>query len=51
MTKLSETSEHAIALVFVVMNLDKILRDLLLPFFRKLFEWLFFQYQAVLLAP
>jgi hypothetical protein len=42
MTKLAETSEHAIALVFVVMNLDKILRDLLLPFFRKLFEWLFF---------
>ena len=51
MTKLSETSKHAIALVFVVMNLDKILRDLLLRIFRKLFKWLFFQYQAVLLAP
>ena len=30
MTKLRETSEHAVALVFVVMNLNKILRDLLL---------------------
>jgi hypothetical protein len=50
MTKLAETSEHAIALVFVVMNLDKILRDLLLRLFRKLFERLYFQFQVVVLA-
>jgi hypothetical protein len=29
MTKLRETSETNIALIFLVMNLDKILRDLL----------------------
>jgi hypothetical protein len=50
MTKLSPTSEHAIALVFVVMNIDKILRDLLLRLFRKLFERLFFQYQIFVLV-
>jgi transposase, IS5 family len=36
MTKLRRTSETTIALVFLVMNLDKILRDLLL----SLLEWL-----------
>ena len=36
MTKLRETSETTIALIFLVMNLDKILRDLLL----SLLEWL-----------
>jgi hypothetical protein len=36
MTKLRQTSETTIALVFLVMNLDKILRDLL----SSLFDWL-----------
>ena len=36
MTKLRETSETTIALIFLVMNLDKILRDLL----PSLLEWL-----------
>ena len=36
MTKLRETSETTIALIFFVMNLDKILRDLLL----SMLEWL-----------
>ena len=37
MSKLRNTSETTIALIFLVMNLDKILRDLL----SSLFEWLF----------
>jgi hypothetical protein len=36
MTKLRETSETTIALIFLVMNLDKILRDLL----SALLKWL-----------
>jgi hypothetical protein len=41
MTKLRSTSETTIALIFLVMNLDKILRDLLL----SLFVWLFGEYK------
>lgn len=40
MTKLRETSETTIALIFFVMNLDKILRDLL----SSLFKWLLSRY-------
>ena len=36
MTKLQQTSETTIALIMLVMNLDKILRDLLLPFIKWL---------------
>jgi transposase, IS5 family len=50
MTKLRETSEHAIALVFLAMNLDKILRDLLLRLLGKTWYQWFLQYQEVLLA-
>lgn len=37
MAKLRETSEHSIALVFLVMNLEKILRDLLLSLLEMLY--------------
>jgi hypothetical protein len=50
MTKLKDTSEHAIALVFLVMNLDKILRDLLLRLLRKAWKRWIFVYRAVPLA-
>jgi hypothetical protein len=50
MTKLKDTSEHAIALVFLVMNLDKILRDLLLRLLREAWKRWIFVYRAVPLA-
>lgn len=40
-TKLRETSEHAVALIFVVMNLNKILRDLLLSILKIFAKVLF----------
>jgi IS5 family transposase len=40
MTKLRRTSETTIAMIFLVMNLDKILRDLLLSFIK----WLLSRY-------
>ena len=50
MTKLRDTSEHAIALVFLAMNLEKILRDLLLRLFEKtVYRW-FLQHQEALFA-
>lgn len=39
--RLPQTSETAIALQFLVMNLEKILRDTFLPFFRRLIHRLF----------
>ena len=40
MAKLKCTSEHTIALVFLVMNLEKALRDLLLYLFEPVFRFL-----------
>jgi hypothetical protein len=41
MMKLRATSEHAAALIFIMINLNKILRDLLLSIFKMLVENLF----------
>ena len=41
MTKLRKTSEHAAALIFMMINLNKILRDLLLSILKMLMEKLF----------
>jgi len=38
MCRLEETSETEIVLIFLVMNLNKILRDLFCPFFRHILE-------------
>ena len=41
MMKLRATSEHSAALIFMMINLNKILRDLLLSIFKMLMEKLF----------
>ncbi len=41
MMKLRATSEHSAALIFIMINLNKILRDLLLSIFKMLMEKLF----------
>lgn len=40
-TRLKETSETVIQLIFLVMNLQKILRDLFVPIWEQLFETIF----------
>ena len=50
MAKLRETSETTIALIFFVMNLDKILRDLFLPMLEKLLSVLIGKRNQVLLV-
>jgi hypothetical protein len=48
--KLQETSETAIMLGFMVMNLEKILKDLIFVFLKKCSKWCFGSWQQILLS-